>query len=223
MTDEASLQSSGIVMSSHPDILIGSGNCQTSDCSLILADCSLYQFISTPSIQLQTLEVVVSSHSDAAFLGESASQSVTDGKQQASCPLNEHGSIEQHFVADGGRHQELNQETQHSQAAHVVQQPHAKEAPPAILLKSYRDLQRQMTSLTRLQSLCASHTSCAKLSIHAAFDKLHNALVKYLSFKNCCFLTPNLLAKYDTLTLRIPSRFYDVAYQGGGFPPRCLP
>ena len=48
---------------------------------------------------------------------------------------------------------------------------------PSVLTKACRDLSRQISSLTRLQSASASRTSCAITTIHAAFDKLRTAYV----------------------------------------------
>ena len=48
---------------------------------------------------------------------------------------------------------------------------------PLVLTKACRDLSRQISSLTRLQSASASRTSCAITTIHAAFDKLRTAYV----------------------------------------------
>ena len=53
----------------------------------------------------------------------------------------------------------------------------ASEGPPAVLSKACRDLQRQISSLTRLQSASSSRTSCAIATIHAAFDKLRTVYV----------------------------------------------
>jgi hypothetical protein len=47
-------------------------------------------------------------------------------------------------------------------------------APSAGLIKAHRDLQRQVSSLTRLQSLRASQITYAKSSIQSAFDKLNH-------------------------------------------------
>ena len=49
--------------------------------------------------------------------------------------------------------------------------------PPSVLTKACRDLQRQISSLTRLQSASVSRTSCAITAIHTAFDKLRTVYV----------------------------------------------
>jgi len=57
----------------------------------------------------------------------------------------------------------------------AVVQSQASTAPPAVLTKACRDLQRQISSLTRLQSASSSRTSCAITTIHTTFDKLRTA------------------------------------------------
>ena len=46
------------------------------------------------------------------------------------------------------------------------------QGPLSVLTKACRDLQRQISSLNRLQSASSSRTSCAVATIHAAFEKL---------------------------------------------------
>jgi hypothetical protein len=63
------------------------------------------------------------------------------------------------------------------QAADGTQLPGNHQPIPPCMLKAHRDLQRQISSLTRLQPLGACQASSAKALIHSAFDKLRAAYV----------------------------------------------
>jgi len=80
---------------------------------------------------------------------------------------------------------------------------------PSVLTKAYRDLQRQITSLTRLQSASSSRTSCAVTNIHAAFDKLRSESVFHILLlcMNRCYFNICLRDIYYYIRLSLSEDF----------------